>query len=226
MQEFISNVLILVLGFVLSMMESLYELLRNKYSYIILIWIIAALAIIDNLKKLTKGFDNLLEHFGKKDIIDDDTIMSVLKEIRVKLQTGNSLQKINDKIHWRNISLDQLISDDDLKELKNNLINLLYHNTENNNSLSLPIEEYGVKRAYRFLLSMYDYNYLTKKNRPDDIHGTLDGGVIMKFGSFAIKFPPEQNQPIHYYSDYLEGGYCDNPLEALEALIESGELTD
>ena len=151
---------------------------------------------------------------------------------------------IINEIKSYNISDDKKLSLEEFIKLKNDIFDLINEPNDFYNVAGLPIEECAAKRAYRFLLLMNEYKYLTKNNLPE-IESTSDGGICLKFGYgnswYEIIFPPEDNQPIYscrfflddttdnvedYRLDRFNAGYSNNPLEILHELVATGELID
>ena len=135
-------------------------------------------------------------------------------------------------INEYNLSEDKRITEEAFVELKNEIFELSEMPGIYKDRPALPVEMSAAKRAFRFLLLMNSYNYLTVDATPG-VDGTPEGGVILRFWAFVVGFiieiPPEENKAIHYYRETLQGdrygdGYSNNPLEVLHELIESGML--
>jgi hypothetical protein len=253
MKEILSNVLLYILIWFVSFIESLYNTLKNEKFWIIIAIgsiIFIALSILEKLTKLDKTFNILLEQFSKRYSFEkindnDDTFYSVLTEIRDKLQGKGHVEEFPEETKSYNISDEQRLSLDEFRKIKTDIFDLLNEPNDSYNVAGLPTEMGAAKRAYRFILLMDKYNYLTKNNRPG-IEGTPDGGVCLTFsfmgGSwFNVEFPPEDNRPIYFYRDIFDDtadnveeyrsyrlnlGYSNDPLEILHELIEGGELID
>jgi hypothetical protein len=253
MNEILSNVFLYILTWILSFIESLYNSLKNEKFWVIIsivVIIFIALSILDKLTKLDKTFNILLEQFSKRYSFEeinnnDDTIYSVLTEMRDKLQGKGHVEEFPEEIKSYNISDAQRLSLEEFRKIKIDIFDLLNEPNDSYNVAGLPTEIGAAKRAYRFILLIDKYNYLTKNNLPG-IEGTADGGVSLTFGFmgmswFVIEIPPEDNQAICFYQDLFDDtsdnvkdylthrfnlGYSNNPLQVLHELIESGELID
>jgi hypothetical protein len=253
MKEILINAFVYILISFFSFIESIYNTIKNEKFWIIIAIvsiIYIAWSIFEKLTKLDKKFDILLKQFSKRysfeEITDnDDTIYSVLTQIRDKLQGKGHVEEFPEETKSYNISDEQRLSLDEFSKIKTDIFDLLNEPNDFHNVAGLPTEMGAAKRAYRFILLMDKYNYLTKNNLPD-IEGTPDGGVCLTFsfmgGSwFNIEFPPEDNRPIYFYRDIFDDGaddvdeyrsyrfnlgYSNDPLEVLHELIEGGELID
>jgi hypothetical protein len=253
MKEILSNIFLFILVSVFSFIESLYNALKNEKFWITIAIgsiILIAWRILDKLTELDKKVNILLGQLSKRYSFEtindnDDTIYSVLTKISDKLKGNKYVEEFPEETKSYNISDEKILSLEEFRKLKSDIFDLLNKSNDSYNVAGLSTEMGAAKRAYRFLLLMDKYNYLTKNNRPG-IEGTPDGGVCLTFGFggmswFNIEIPPEDNQPICFYRDFFDDtadnvedyrsyrfnlGHSNDPLQVLHELIEAGELID
>ncbi|MDO9533012.1 MAG: hypothetical protein Q7O12_12915 [Deltaproteobacteria bacterium] len=229
MKDVLSGIAVLFLAAILSIIESAYNLLKNEKLWLA-IGICAILYFVGSslLAKIEEILRNIMDKL--------DSISEALAEIRdYEIRGKVNFDEYSEDafyINTYNLSEDKRITEEGFVELKNEIFDLLEMPGQYKDMPVLPIEKAVAKRAFRFILLMDKYNYLTVDDAPG-VDGTPEGGVMLRFWYFVVGFiieiPPEENQPIHYYRETMEGerygdGYSNNPLEVLHALIESGTL--